>query len=309
MSIPVIDLRSPAWADEMGRACRDTGFFYISHHGVDEKLQARLEKVSRAFFAQEPAEKMQIAMSRGNRAWRGYFPVGQELTSGKPDQKEGIYFGAELPAGQTLPLHGPNLFPSKEMREVVLEYTRAMTDLGHRLVRGISLSLGLDESYLDDHYTKDPLILFRIFHYPPAKEGWGVGEHTDYGLLTILKQDEHGGLEVRTNKQWISAPPIPNTFVCNLGDMLDRLTGGQYRSTPHRVKNISGQSRLSYPFFFDPGFTTEVKPLPRKQNTTEDKDERWDKASVHEFKGTYGEYLLGKVSKVFPTLSEAVLKK
>ena len=310
LTLPVINLTSANWPEEMGEACREHGFFYLSHHGVHERLQDRLTSVSRAFFAQDEKEKMKISMSRANRAWRGYFPVGGELTSGRPDQKEGIYFGEELPAGNPLPLHGPNLFPSPEMRAVVLEYLAAMTALGHRLVGGLSLSLGLEEKYFDRHYTKDPLILFRIFNYPPSRPGgmsWGVGEHTDYGLLTILKQDENGGLEVRAHKQWISAPPIPGTFVCNIGDMLDRLTGGQYRSTPHRVKNVSGRTRLSFPFFFDPGFATEVKPLPRVRNTTEDKDERWDKASVHEFKGTYGEYLLGKVSKVFPELSAQVL--
>ena len=83
---------------------------------------------------------------------------------------------------------------------------------------------------------------------------WGVGEHTDYGLLTILRQDDTGGLQVKSRSGWMDAPPIPGSFVCNIGDMLDRLTRGMYRSTPHRVLNMSKRSRLSFPFFFDPEF-------------------------------------------------------
>src|SRR5919197_1802727 len=104
-------------AAKMGQACRECGFFYIIGHGVDEHLQRRLEEVSRHFFAQDLETKLEISMSRGGKAWRGYFPVGGELTSGKPDLKEGIYFGAELKEDHPLvkagtPLHGPNLFPS-----------------------------------------------------------------------------------------------------------------------------------------------------------------------------------------------------
>ena len=187
------------------------------------------------------------------------------------------------------------------------------------------MSLGLEADYFAEHYTGDPLILFRIFNYPApplatpgepgmtskGESGWGVGEHTDYGVLTILMQDENAGLEVKTKAGWIAAPPIPGTFVCNIGDMLDRMTAGLYRSTPHRVKNASGRSRLSFPFFFDPNFGAEVKPLPirRTEAFKDDRDERWDRASVHAFHGTYGEYLLQKVAKVFPSLKKRVLEE
>jgi isopenicillin N synthase-like dioxygenase len=230
--------------------------------------------------------------------------------------KEGIYFGAELGddhpmARAGVPMHGPNLFPSNipGFRETALEYMAAMTELGHALMRGIALSLGLDESYFAEHYTGDPLILFRIFNYPAQSDatGWGVGEHTDYGLLTILKQDESGGLQVKSQSRWIEAHPIPGSFVCNIGDMLDRLTGGLYRSTPHRVRNVSVRDRLSFPFFFDPNFNAEVEPLPLSATSIDDRDERWDQASVHKFRGTYGDYLLGKVAKVFPQLRREVL--
>jgi isopenicillin N synthase-like dioxygenase len=324
--IPIIDISALVCdgtdrrevATRIGHACRECGFFYIVGHGVDETLQRRLEEISRQFFAQDLETKLGIAMSRGGRAWRGYFPVGGELTSGKPDLKEGIYFGAELRDDHPLvkagtPMHGGNLFPFgiPQFRETVLEYMAAMTRLGHSLMTGIALSLGLEESYFADHYTSDPLILFRIFNYPApspdAEIELGVGEHTDYGLLTILKQDMSGGLEIKTKSRWLAALPIANSFVCNIGDMLDRMTGGRYLSTPHRVRNLTAHNRLAFPFFFDPNFNAEVRPIEIDKQVIENKEERWDRASVHEFRGTYGDYLLSKVSKVFPELRREVL--
>jgi isopenicillin N synthase-like dioxygenase len=301
-------------------ACGEFGFFYISGHGVEEELQARLSDLSRTFFAQPLKDKLEIDMSHAGRAWRGYFPVGGELTSGKPDLKEGVYFGAELGLEHPMvsagaPLHGPNLFPAgiPEFRETVLDYMAAMTRLGHALMAGIALSLGLNQSYFEDAYIQDPLILFRIFNYPArsrfSQEAYpfGVGEHTDYGFLTILKQDLSGGLQVKAKSQWIDVEPISNTFVCNIGDMLDRLTGGRYLSAPHRVQHRGTRDRLSFAFFFDPSFNAQIKPLPIRGSVRENKADRWDRSSVHEFQGTYGDYLLGKVSKVFPHLSRELL--
>ncbi len=305
-------------ADRLGAACRESGFFYVVGHGVDEGLQRRLRDLSREFFAQDVETKLRIRMALGGRAWRGYFRVGDELTSGKPDQKEGLYFGAELPADDPrvragTPLHGPNLFPERPegLRRAVLDYMEALTALGHRLMAGLALSLSLDESYFADRGTGEPLTLFRIFNYPPPADSalWGVGEHTDYGLLTILMQDDAGGLEVKSRSRWVPAPPVPGSFVCNIGDMLDRMTGGLYRSTPHRVRNPAPRDRLSFPFFFDPNFSARVRPieLAGRDMPSDDRDERWDRASVHAFQGTYGEYLLGKVGKVFPELRSTVL--
>ncbi|MCF6468986.1 isopenicillin N synthase family oxygenase [Nonomuraea sp. MG754425] len=308
--LPVIDIApllvagaagvgKQAVADAIGAACRDNGFFYVSGHGVPQALVERLDAASRRFFALPEQAKNEISMERGGRAWRGFFPVGGELTSGRPDLKEGVYFGAEQPPGTT-PLHGPNLFPAQvpELREAVLDYLRRMTDVGQAVMGGIALSLELPEDYFRTSYTAHPTILFRIFHYPPGQaddpDTWGVGEHTDYGLLTLLLQDGNGGLQVRAEEGWIDAPPIAGTFVCNIGDMLDKLTGGRYRSTPHRVRNRSGNERLSFPFFFDPGWDSEVPPLPYAPGR------RWD--GQVDFTGTYGEYLLSKVSKVFPHL-------
>ena len=317
-SLPVIDMSGELQtvAAEIEAACRDTGFFYVTGHGVPADLLHRLEAVSRAFFQLPTPSKMEIAMPRGGRAWRGYFPLGAELTSGQPDLKEGLYLGTELDETHPrvragLPLHGRNLFPRQlpELREVVLAYLDALGVVAQAVLRGVAVSLNVEAGYFASRYTANPTVLFRVFHYPQSpsdSSGWGVGEHTDYGLITLLAQDDNSGLQVRTSRGWVDAPPIAGTFVCNIGDMLDRLTGGWYRSTPHRVVNRSGQSRLSFAYFFDPDFEAEMSPLPDRAATGADGRHRWDGQDVHAFTGTYGEYLMSKVSKVFPQLHREI---
>ena len=168
-----------------------------------------------------------------------------------------------------------------------------------------SLGLGL---------AAEPLVMLRLFHYPPVPAGddrWSVGEHTDYGLVTLLWQDDAGGLEVRGPDGWQAVPPEPDAFVVNLGDMLERMTAGAYRSTPHRVRNASGADRLSIPLFLDPALDADVRPVPGlapdRPADDEDDDERWDGRSVHGWSGTYGDYLVAKVRRVFPALGDAVL--
>ncbi len=314
--IPVIDLSAGGAATAIDAACRRHGFFVITGHGVDAGLFQRLTDASRRFFARPDAEKATIAMAVAGPAWRGWFPPGGELTSGVPDGKEGVYFGAELDAGHPrvaagTPLHGPNLFPDEpaELRPLVLEVLDALTELGHRLLELVAEGLGLEHDWFHARLTADPTILFRIFHYPPAgavdAATWGVQEHTDYGLLTILRQDDVGGLEVRTGDGWVEVPPMADSFVCNIGDMLERMTGGTYRSTPHRVR-LPPSSRLSFPFFFDPSWDAEIVPVPGFGDTGAPAPARWDGRSVFDFEGTYGDYLTAKVAQVFPELWSAV---
>lgn len=322
-TLPVIDLTAPT--EEVARQIREAGqafgFFYLVGHGVDEGLALRLESLSHQFFALPEAIKAQYSMSRGGRAWRGWFPLGGELTSGRPDWKEGLYLGRELsledPRVQAgLPMHGPNLVPEEGVlpgfRSAIFEYLTQVTHLGQRVMAAVARSLELRDDHFLRGITADPLILFRIFLYPsrPVPDGvpaqHGVGEHTDYGLLTLLRQDDVGGLEVRTSTGWIEARPRPGAFVCNVGDMLDRMTGGSYRSVPHRVRiNDSGRDRLSMPLFFDPSFDAHIVPLCPPAD--DDQERRWDRESVHAFQGTYGDYLLNKVGRVFPGLRAEVM--
>jgi isopenicillin N synthase-like dioxygenase len=325
--LPLIDVSAlldprahPTACAQVGRAidaaCRDTGFFLVTGHGIDPALRDDLERLSREFFALSDEVKAQIAMARGGLAWRGWFPVGAELTSGRPDRKEGIYFGTELPASDPrvlahTPLHGPNLFPSEPagLAPVVLQWIEAVTAVGQAVLSGIALGLGLDRDWFAARLTADPTVLFRVFHYPPGDaESWGVGEHTDYGLVTLLAQDHHGGLQVRSGDVWIDVPADPYAFVVNIGDMLERMTRGGYRSNPHRVRNLSGADRLSFPLFLDRSWDATVTPLPETafRDQADDSSQRWDGQSVHAWEGVYGDYLTAKVAKVFPELAAAL---
>ncbi|MCB1013649.1 MAG: isopenicillin N synthase family oxygenase [Acidimicrobiales bacterium] len=290
------DERRPV-ADAIDAACAEHGFFTVVGHGVDPGLLAALDREARAFFARSREDKARVAMVHGGRAWRGWFGVGDELTDGVPDRKEGLYFGTELgpddPRVQAgLPLHGPNLFPDRPagLRPAVLAYLDAATAVARGILRALAVGLGHDEHWFDATICADPVVLFRIFHYPAPDVGdvptgpWGVAEHTDYGLLTVLHQDATGGLEVRGPGGWVEVPPEPGALVCNLGDMLAALSGGRYRSTPHRVHPPAEGGRLSAPLFLDPD---------------------WD-AHVPGVDGTYGDHLTAKVARVFPVLSAAL---
>jgi isopenicillin N synthase-like dioxygenase len=323
--VPVIDFApfeaGGSWRDHVAAqidwAASEFGFFYIVGHGIEPGAIDRLVALSRTFFLQDSGAKQKIHMSRGGRAWRGYFPVGGELTSGRPDLKEGLYFGEELPevdervrAGK--PLHGSNLFPELPgFREAALDYMAELTGLGHHLMSAIGRGLQLGDHYFFDHYTGNPTRLFRIFNYPPVPPGHsgemrGVGEHTDYGLLTLLYQDEVGGLQIKHNGSWLDVPHVPESFVVNVGDMLERLTSGRYTSALHRVVNRAGRSRISMPFFFDPAFDAVLEPAPDLTPALKCRSNlnRWDGRDLRDVRGTYGDYLLSKVAKVFPDLGQ-----
>jgi isopenicillin N synthase-like dioxygenase len=299
----------------MDVACRTSGFLLVTGHGIDRAVRDDLESLHREFFALPDAVKGEIAMPRAGSAWRGWFPVGGELTSGIPDMKEGVYYGTELGpddprVASGTPLHGANQFPESPaaLGPTVQRWIDEVAALGQALLRGLALGLGVPEDWFAQHLTADPTVLFRAFHYPPGDtDTWGVGEHTDYGLITLLAQDHHGGLQLRSGGEWIDVPADPYVFVVNLGDMLDRMTHGRYRSDPHRVRNLSGQDRVSFPLFLDPSWDALVTPLPDSvfaddPTPEDDAGTRWDGASVHEWDGVYGDYLTTKVSRVFPAL-------
>ena len=335
--LPIVDggkLESSATIQSLNEALHDCGFLYLKNHGVSEKLQRELLELSKKFFSEDLRFKMQIDMKKGGLAWRGYFPVGGELTSGKPDHKEGLYFGRELDRNnpaviQKIPLHGMNLWPSgasySRFKNVVLDYMAQLNDLGQNLMAAIGEGIGLPRNYFLKRFTSEPTTLFRIFNYPQAQasvqDQWGVREHTDMGFLTILLQDQNTGLQVKTRSQsWISAPPIDGTFVVNIGDMLELWTHGLYKATPHRVRNEAKGDRLSFPFFFDPNWNTTLEPIDlqliskEKRNWLEstkteglspEVKKRWDGLNLKALSNsiTYGDFVWAKVKNVFPDLA------
>ena len=312
--LALIDLAAPDAPQRIDRACRDLGFFRLTGHGVAPELLDRMDTLARDFFAQPDDAKAAVAMPLAGPAWRGWFPVQGEVTAGVPDRKEGLYVGIEHPPDHPrvlagTPLHGANLFPPGALGPAITAWIGALVPVANRVMEAIALGLGLERDWFARHLTSDPTVLFRIFHYPAMPDNatapeWGVGEHTDYGLLTLLAQDDSGGLQVRTpTGEWLDVPAERGVLVCNIGDMLDRLTEGRYRSTPHRVRNLSGRSRLSFPLFFDPAWDAVVTPLPLDDTPpADDAERRWDGTSVHAWDGTYGDYLSAKVARVFPDL-------
>ncbi len=264
-------------ARRIGDACKDIGFFAITNHGVHASLVQRAFDVCVEFFALPDAEKERIAIEQ-SACHRGWFRVGGEnLDPAKQadagDFKEGIKIGQDLPATHPyvvagLDLHGPNLWPANPPSFVptMREYHGVMTSLGRRLVQAFAIALEMPEDFFDHAFdvsmaTAGPL------HYPPqtgeiTEAQLGAGAHTDYGALTMLAQDETGGLQVRNaSGVWIDVAPIPGAFVVNVGDMMARWTNNVFTSTMHRVINTSGRHRYSIPFFFDPSHDTDVRAV------------------------------------------------
>lgn len=273
--IPVIDMTAgPASvAGAIRRASMEVGFFYVSGHGVPAGIVEAAYEVSGRFFSRSEAEKQQV---RINARHRGFLKVGEaKMHEGaRPDLKESFIFGLDLPesdadvrAGKKL--MGPNVWPADlpEMKTALDRYYAAIDGVGRSLLRAVALSLDLPESFFVERYRK-PLARGSIIYYPPqppdlGARQFGVSPHTDYGCLTLLSQDSNGGLQVRNRSgEWIAAPPIPGTFVINVGDLLARWTNNVFASTPHRVVNTSGRPRYSIAVFFDPDYDTPIEVLP-----------------------------------------------
>lgn len=282
--IPVIDLSAlldgsdPAGvAARIGRAAEEVGFLYVTGHGVPPALVERAFAAAKRFFALSEEQKLALHISR-SPLHRGYFPLFEENTDPAltADLKEGFDLARDLPADDPevragKPLHGPNLWPDEDLvpgfRAAVEDYFAALRRLAEQLMRGFALALALPPDWFADKIDR-PLAQLRLLHYPPqgghiTARTLGCGAHSDYGCLTILAQDAVGGLQLlNAAGEWVDAPPLPGSFVVNLGDQMARWTNGRFAATRHRVINASGRERYSLPFFFDPNYDTLVEVLP-----------------------------------------------
>jgi isopenicillin N synthase-like dioxygenase len=280
--IPVIDLAPAASPDpeahkavawEIHKACRDTGFFYVKNHGVAQTLMAEQLAQARRFFALPLEDKMKLDMAR-NRGPSGYEAMKlQTLDLGSPpDLKEGFQFHREVDpetAGDR-GYRGANLWPENlpGFREQMDAYHAAVMALGRRLMGLIALSVDLPEDYFAPGLD-DLMCSVRLLHYPPhpadsADNQLGAGAHTDWGSITMLLQDDCGGLEVQhASGEWMRATPIPGALIVNLGDMVRRWTNDVYHSTMHRVlNNVANRDRYSVASFFNPNYSYRVACLP-----------------------------------------------
>ena len=271
--------------DAVRSACLDKGFLYVVDHGVPAPLIESVFAETRRFFALPEAEKAAVHMVRC-RNRRGYEPMrGQTLEPGQPaDLKEGFYLGNErspddprVRAG--LFNHGPNQWPAKlpGFRATMEGYYAQMEVLCRLTMRAVALALELAEDHFET-FCEDAVSNLKLLHYPPqppnASPGEkGCGAHTDWGAITYLLQDDAGGLQVwDAAAGWVDAPPMPGAYVLNLGDLMARWTNDRFRSTLHRVINVSGRERFSVPFFLtgraDHEVTCLVDEAPRYAGTT-----------------------------------------
>ena len=273
-SIPLIDIgplrddsASQAVADALHRASRDLGFIYIVNHGIDLESLENARTTALAFFRQPVAQKLALGISDKHR---GFLKMGAARMHDEalPDLKESFIWGFQDPQGHTPEDHvlrGANRWPEAlpGFREAALRFFDDADRVARHLMRGFALGLGLNESFFMRSCSV-PMSRAAFVYYPPqdarmGKAQFGVAPHTDFGVMTVLCQDEVGGLQVQdAHGEWIEAPPIPGALVVNVGDLLARWTGGESRSTPHRVVNSSGRERLSLVLAFDPDPQTHI---------------------------------------------------
>jgi isopenicillin N synthase-like dioxygenase len=264
------------------KACLESGFFYVSGHGID--TDALLEQMRR-FFALPLPEKRAVAdatLSRGYTAMREETLDPSNQTTG--DTKEGFYISTldisqDDPRYNPSKLAGPNQWPDSikcpslqdpdTFKRVMLEYLKQILPLALTISRLIAESLTLPADYFDDVLAHEPLASLRLLHYEETQSDtatgvYACGAHSDYGMITVLWTDENDGLQIfdkRGCQEWVSVPSIPGCLVVNLGDMLERWTNGMYCSTLHRVINTTRRERYSAPFFLEPAFDTVVQCL------------------------------------------------
>ena len=263
-------------ANRINSICRNVGFMYISDHGIPESMLQSVFDAAQQFFAFSDDEKADVHYSKSSYH-RGYIPLGGESTdpAAKADQKEAFDCGliytvdeAKYPDAAVRAMT-PNLWPKSipRFRDDVERYLDSVTCLARTLFTIWAVGFGMPRNFFEEKIDS-PIAQLRLLHYPCADgpvdlDYLGIGTHCDYECLTILAQDDVGGLQVKNSiGQWVEAPPIKGTFVVNIGEMMARWTNDIFVATPHRVINRSRRARYSIPFFFATNYDTAISCLP-----------------------------------------------
>ncbi|MEM9007014.1 MAG: 2-oxoglutarate and iron-dependent oxygenase domain-containing protein [Cyanobacteria bacterium P01_F01_bin.86] len=283
-AIPIIDFAPMQGTDAIARqrvandlckACIQVGFFYIKNHGIDHSLVEDVFSQSRHFFRRPFEEKMHIHISKSSHH-RGYVPLLEENTdpTARGDLHEALDFALDVPADDPdvlagKSLYGPNVWPENlpGFQATMDRYYWELYELGRKIFQAFALALELPEDFFEAKIQK-PLAQLRLLHYPPQKgpideKQIGIGAHSDYECFTILRQEDVPALQVLNSEgKWISAVPIPGTFIVNVGDQMARWTNDLFSSTVHRAINRSGQERYATAYFFGPHYDTLLETLP-----------------------------------------------
>jgi len=275
VSVPIIDVGglhsddAKAAIRAIADACREWGFFQVVNHGVSETLINDTWRHTRQFFHLPRDTKESVLRTREN-PW-GYY--NNELTKNQRDKKEVFDYTTE---GVDPIYRSENRWPEidSDFRATMLAYLDACTTLSLHLIEAFCVGLDLPSDYLKKHFVPEHTGFIRLNHYPvadpmaedsadklPAAD-MGVHHHTDAGALTVLLQDDTGGLQVYQNGHWHDIPPVQGAFVVNTGDMMQVWSNDTYQAATHRVLAMESSDRYSIPFFFNPAATARVSPLP-----------------------------------------------
>lgn len=265
-----------AVADQLRDACHSPGFCYVTGHGVEPAVDTALFEQMRLFFALDDSARRALAIER-SAAFRGYTITGDERTNDRVDWRDQLDYGPEqvAPSDPTgVPawhrLRGPNQWPPElpSLSPAALAWMDAVTGVGVTSIRALAVALGLAIDHFDAMFVPDSDVHVKLIRYPAdSASGQGVGPHHDSGLLTFIAQDPDQvgrGLQVLVDGEFVDAPPLPGSYVMNLGEMLQRATGGYLQATPHRVMSPGdgAPERLSAALFFNPRFESVFEALP-----------------------------------------------
>ncbi|MDJ0778992.1 MAG: 2-oxoglutarate and iron-dependent oxygenase domain-containing protein [Gammaproteobacteria bacterium] len=274
--VPVVDLSelvrdsSAAAAqgaiDQIASACKSWGFFQVVNHGIPSQQVREVWQQAHAFFHQPLAAKLEVERSREN-PWGFYH---RELTKNQRDKKEVFDFTR---AGVDPIYRQRNRWPAKPagFESTMMNYLDACTGVALKLLEGFCLGLDLPPQYLHPHFVGNHTGFIRLNYYPVEDTGRGQGEaeadlgihhHADAGVLTVLLQDEVGGLQVYRDGFWYDIPTQEGAMVINTGDMMQVWSNDIYKAAIHRVLAMRSAQRFSIPFFFNPSADSRVSPLP-----------------------------------------------
>lgn len=249
-------------------AAAEVGFLQVTGHGIDSAVFDAMHAASQRFFALPEAEKRRVWIGNSTNH-RGWVPPGEEFFAGEaPDLKEAFDLSIELPADHPAVaparMLGPNQWPDLPgFREPVEAWYSAVFELGRDILQAWSLGLGLAPDRLTRHVNLPPAQL-RLLHYPldaSRQDRPGIGAHTDYEVLTLLRPTAPGLEVLNEEGAWIEVPFDPDAIVINIGDLMEAWTGGRFTATTHRVRRVT-RERYAYPLFFTVDHETVVSPLP-----------------------------------------------
>lgn len=320
--VPVVDL-AQAWsgdafarravAAEIAAACCDIGFFYIRNHGVARDDIARIFRTAVDFHNLPLDAKMEVSVTKNNH-FQGYLhgmtkgddrTISENLQEAYQMRRPLAEDDPDLLAGKKY--HGVIPWPSAmpDLQPRMMGYFEKLSTLGYALLALFEESLELPPGELKQFFAKDMNSL-RLLHYPPQApdapaEYLGARAHSDTNAFTILAQDENGGLEVRNRRgDWLAVPPIADTLVVNVGEVLKVWTDGIFCSAAHRVINRSGRERYSIPYFMYPSYDALITPVLRNPHPEDVAPEDLATSMPRDRPFVYGEFKSRNSARINP---------